>query len=39
MQLDNELHDNAWLTCPMTREIMFQTQCDLKYEKAMMLIS
>jgi putative transcriptional regulator len=39
MQLDNELHDNAWLTCPMTKEIMFKTQCDLKYEKAMMLIS
>ncbi|HSL61683.1 MAG TPA: YqgE/AlgH family protein [Desulfotignum sp.] len=39
MQLDNELHDNAWLTCPMTKEIMFQTKSDLKYEKAMMLIS
>jgi putative transcriptional regulator len=39
MQLDNELHDNAWLTCPMTADIMFHTPCDLKYEKAMMLIS
>lgn len=39
MQLDNELHDNAWLTCPMTKDILFQTPCDLKYEKAMMLIS
>jgi putative transcriptional regulator len=38
MQLDNELHDNAWLTCPMTEKIMFHTPCDLKYEKAMMLI-
>lgn len=39
MQLDNELNDNAWLTCPMTKEIMFSTPCDHKYEKAMMLIS
>ena len=39
MQLDNELHDNAWLTCPMTKDVMFETKCDLKYEKAMMLIS
>jgi putative transcriptional regulator len=38
MQLDNELADSAWLTCDMSREIMFDTKPDLKYEKAMMLI-
>lgn len=38
MQLDNELGDNAWLTCGMTEDIMFGTSPDLKYEKAMMLI-
>lgn len=38
MQLDNELGDNAWLTCAMSQEIMFGTSPDLKYEKAMMLI-
>ncbi|WP_022668346.1 YqgE/AlgH family protein [Desulfospira joergensenii] len=38
LQLDNELLDNAWLTCDMTRDIMFSTRTDHKYEKAMMLI-
>ena len=38
MQLDNELEDNAWLTCELTEDIMFKTSPDLKYEKAMMLI-
>ncbi len=39
LQLDNELTDNAWLTCDMTQEIMFATRTDHKYEKAMMLIT
>ncbi len=38
MQLDNELRDSAWLTCSMTKDIIFQTEPDLKYEKSMMLI-
>ncbi len=38
MQLDNELNDAAWLTCPISEEIIFSTQTQLKYEKAMMLI-
>ncbi len=38
MQLDNELNDSAWLTCPVTEEIIFSTSIDLKYEKAMMMI-
>ncbi len=38
MQLDNELNDAAWLTCPIYEEIIFSTDTQLKYEKAMMLI-
>ncbi len=38
LQLDNELQDNAWLTCDATRDIMFDTRTDHRYEKAMMLI-
>ena len=37
-QLDNELNDNAWLTSDITREILFSTNSNAKYEKAMMLI-
>ena len=38
MQLDNELSDSAWLTCPLSKEIIFSTGTDLKYEKALMMI-
>lgn len=38
LQLDHELADSAWLTCPISREIIFSTHTDLKYEKAMMMI-
>ncbi len=38
MQLDNELRDSAWLTCPLSEEIIFSTGADLKYEKALMMI-
>jgi putative transcriptional regulator len=38
MQLDNELNDSAWLTCPISREIIFSTNTELRYEKAMMMI-
>ena len=38
MQLDNELEDAAWLTCPMTEEIIFSTATELKYDKAIMMI-
>ncbi len=38
MQLDNELSDAAWLTCPMSEEILFSTRTELKYDKAMMMI-
>ena len=38
MQLDNELNDSAWLTCPMSEEIMFSTSAELRYDKAMMTI-
>ncbi len=37
-QLDNELRDNAWLTCPVSRDIVFSTDIETKWEKAMMLI-
>lgn len=38
MQLDNELNDSAWLTCPITEELIFSTATELKYEQAMMMI-
>jgi len=38
MQLDNELSDSAWLTSPISQEILFSTGTELKYEKAMMTI-
>ena len=38
MQLDSELRDSAWLTCPVSEEIMFSTGVELKYEKAIMMI-
>ena len=38
LQLDNELGDSAWLTCPLSEEIIFSTGTELKYEKALMMI-
>jgi len=38
MQLDNELDDSAWLTCPVSSDIIFSTNTELRYEKAMMMI-
>jgi len=38
LQLDNELSDSAWLTCPISEEIIFSANTELKYEKAMMMI-
>ncbi len=38
MQLDMELHDNAWLISKITPEIIFSTPVDRKYEHAMMEI-
>jgi len=38
MQLDNELDDSAWLTCPVSSDIIFSTSTELRYEKAIMMI-
>ncbi len=38
MQLDSELSDSAWLTSPMSEEILFSTETELRYDKAMMMI-
>ncbi|MBU1193800.1 MAG: YqgE/AlgH family protein [Proteobacteria bacterium] len=38
MQLDHELSDSAWLTCPISRDIIFSTPTELRYDKAMMMI-
>jgi len=38
MQLDSEMNDSAWMSCPISEEIIFATNTDLKYEKAMMMI-
>lgn len=38
MQLDHELSDSAWLTCPISRDIIFSTATELRYDKAMMMI-
>ncbi len=36
LQLDNEIMDNAWLTCPISEKIIFHTAIDMKWEQAMM---
>ncbi len=36
LQLDNEIMDNAWLTCPISEEIIFKTDIDMRWEQAMM---
>lgn len=38
MQLDSELSDSAWLTCPISKDIIFSTSTELRYDKAMMMI-
>ena len=37
-QLDNELHENAWLSCDISEKIVFANDSGIKWEKAMMLI-
>ena len=37
-QLDNELLENAWLSCDISEKIVFADDSDIKWEKAMMLI-
>lgn len=34
-QLEDEIQDNAWLTTPATHEIVFNTETDLMWERAM----
>lgn len=34
-QIERELQDNAWLTTPATEEIVFHTEPDLMWERAM----
>ncbi len=36
LQLDNEINDNAWLTIPISQEILFKTDVKMKWEKTMM---
>ena len=38
MQLDSELTENAWLTCPISEEIVFLEDVDMKWERSMMLV-
>jgi len=38
LQLENEIHDSAWLVCPIVEDIIFNTQTDLRWEQAMMLM-
>ncbi len=37
-QLDNELNENAWLSCGISEKIVFADDIGIKWEKAMMLI-
>ncbi len=37
-QLDNEMKDNAWLTSPISKTILFETDTALKWEKTMIQI-
>lgn len=38
LQLDNEIDDNAWLTTPVSKEILFNTHVKMRWEKTMMQI-
>ena len=38
LQLDSEMHDAVWLSCPVSQDILFSTDTALKYEKALMMI-
>jgi len=38
LQLDNEISDNAWLTCPISEQILFNTAIDVKWEQTMIMI-
>lgn len=37
-QLESEIADNGWLTCPATPELLFDADIDHKYDKALALI-
>ncbi len=37
-QLDNEILENGWLHCPARPELIFDTDLDTKYERALSLI-
>ena len=37
-QLEQEIADNAWLTCPVDLDIVFNTPAELKWQKALALI-
>jgi putative transcriptional regulator len=37
-QLDNEILDNGWLHCPAEPALIFDTDLDTKYERALSLI-
>ena len=34
-QLEAEFQDNAWLTAPADRTLVFETECETKWEKAL----
>ncbi len=34
-QLNNEMSDNAWLTCPISEDIIFKVSKDMRWEQAM----
>lgn len=34
-QLENEIAENGWLTCPATPELLFDADIDRKYDKAL----
>ena len=37
-QLEQEINDNAWLSCPISEKILFKTEADMRWEQAMMLM-
>ena len=34
-QLESEIQANGWLTCPATPELIFDTDIDAKYDRAL----
>ena len=35
LQLDNEIRDNVWISCPISEQILFNVKTDMRWEETM----